>query len=296
MNTPPTLTLRSAMPPGERPASSPSPSRRRGGRVSPPPPSSGSNRYQVSKAGASGEFVARGAFVIHGTKNFLRDLPLELGLGEIEVQGESRWSAAPPEALRARGGFGSWWGPGRNANDRRSRSSSLAPSASPDRWSSLSSPPVGSPSGGRRASGGPDPGRRGPDRARWSHRLASQRSCRSGPSTMSEVPISNTWSSPAVTLGRVVVGPRRWRPGPRVPCWRSPRRSRGRRQEPPARRWPVGVSIRRIRWGGPTPGGSSRRAAPARRGSRRSRRPIAGHRRRRAAGPRVARVRRGTGA
>jgi predicted ribosome quality control (RQC) complex YloA/Tae2 family protein len=58
---------------------------------------------QVSKAGASGEFVARGAFVIHGTKNFLRDLPLELGIGEVEVQGESRWSVAPPEALRARG-------------------------------------------------------------------------------------------------------------------------------------------------------------------------------------------------
>lgn len=58
---------------------------------------------QVSKAAASGEFVARGAFVIHGTKNFLRDLPLELGIGEVEVQGETRWSAAPPEALRTRG-------------------------------------------------------------------------------------------------------------------------------------------------------------------------------------------------
>jgi predicted ribosome quality control (RQC) complex YloA/Tae2 family protein len=58
---------------------------------------------QVSKAGASGEFVARGAFVIHGTKNFLRDVPLELGIGEVEVQGETRWSAAPPESLRVRG-------------------------------------------------------------------------------------------------------------------------------------------------------------------------------------------------
>jgi predicted ribosome quality control (RQC) complex YloA/Tae2 family protein len=58
---------------------------------------------QVSKAAATGEFVARGAFVIHGTKNFLRDLPLELGIGEVEVQGETRWSVAPPDALRARG-------------------------------------------------------------------------------------------------------------------------------------------------------------------------------------------------
>ncbi len=67
---------------------------------------------QVSKAGASGEFVARGAFVIHGTKNFLRDLPLELGIGEVEVQGETRWSVAPPEALRARGRLRGLVGPG----------------------------------------------------------------------------------------------------------------------------------------------------------------------------------------
>lgn len=58
---------------------------------------------QVSKQAASGEFVARGAWVIHGTKNPMRDLPVELGIGRIEMSGESRWSVAPPEALRARG-------------------------------------------------------------------------------------------------------------------------------------------------------------------------------------------------
>ena len=58
---------------------------------------------QVSKAAASGEFVARGAWVIHGTKNLLKDLPTELGLGTIEYQGAELWCAAPPSALRSRG-------------------------------------------------------------------------------------------------------------------------------------------------------------------------------------------------
>lgn len=58
---------------------------------------------QVSKAAASGEFVPRGAWVIHGTKHFLKDLPLELALGVIRYDGEERWSCAPPTAVRARG-------------------------------------------------------------------------------------------------------------------------------------------------------------------------------------------------
>ena len=58
---------------------------------------------QVSKAGASGEYVARGAWVIHGTKNVLDDLPLELAVGEVLLEGERRWTVAPPTALAARG-------------------------------------------------------------------------------------------------------------------------------------------------------------------------------------------------
>jgi predicted ribosome quality control (RQC) complex YloA/Tae2 family protein len=58
---------------------------------------------QVSKAGASGEFVARGAWVIHGTKHLMRDLPTELALGVLDYEGDRLWTAAPPEALRARG-------------------------------------------------------------------------------------------------------------------------------------------------------------------------------------------------
>ncbi len=58
---------------------------------------------QVSKSAGTGEFVPRGAWVIHGTKHRLRDCPLELGLGTIDYERESLWTAAPPSALRARG-------------------------------------------------------------------------------------------------------------------------------------------------------------------------------------------------
>jgi len=58
---------------------------------------------QVSKSAVSGEFVPRGAFVIRGTKNFVRDVPLELALGKIRYEGEQRWTVAPRSALEARG-------------------------------------------------------------------------------------------------------------------------------------------------------------------------------------------------
>ena len=58
---------------------------------------------QVSKSGASGEFVARGAFVIHGTKNAIPDLPTELAVGTVSVQGRELLCAGPPQALRSRG-------------------------------------------------------------------------------------------------------------------------------------------------------------------------------------------------
>src|SRR5208283_4733359 len=58
---------------------------------------------QVSKKAASGEFVARGAWVIHGTKHIMRDLPLELAVGTIRYEGDERWTVAPPTAVRALG-------------------------------------------------------------------------------------------------------------------------------------------------------------------------------------------------
>ncbi len=80
---------------------------------------------QVSKAGASGEFVARGAWVIHGTKNYLRDLPTELGLGPIEYGGEKLWMAAPEAALRRWGAIRVLVTPGPE-RDRAEREVALA--------------------------------------------------------------------------------------------------------------------------------------------------------------------------
>ena len=80
---------------------------------------------QVSKSGGSGEFVARGAWVIHGTKHWLKDCPLELGLGEIDYEGETRWVAAPPDALRARGRLRLILAPG-DERDRSKREVELA--------------------------------------------------------------------------------------------------------------------------------------------------------------------------
>ncbi len=61
------------------------------------------NPDQVSKSPASGEFVPRGAWVIHGTKHVLRDLALELAVGTVQYEGQERWTVAPADAVRARG-------------------------------------------------------------------------------------------------------------------------------------------------------------------------------------------------
>lgn len=80
---------------------------------------------QVTKAGASGEFVPRGAFVIHGTKTILGDLPLELAIGTLDYEGRALWSVAPPAALRARGAVRFLLRPGEE-RDRNAREVELA--------------------------------------------------------------------------------------------------------------------------------------------------------------------------
>jgi predicted ribosome quality control (RQC) complex YloA/Tae2 family protein len=58
---------------------------------------------QVSKAASTGEFVPKGAWAIHGTKNYVRDVPLELALGLVKLGAEERWTVAPESAVRAHG-------------------------------------------------------------------------------------------------------------------------------------------------------------------------------------------------
>ncbi len=74
---------------------------------------------QVSKSGGSGEFVARGAWVIHGTKHFLHDLPLEVAIGTIDYEGEPLWTVAPPSAFTDRGRVRAYLTPGPEADRSR---------------------------------------------------------------------------------------------------------------------------------------------------------------------------------
>jgi len=53
---------------------------------------------QVSKTPQSGEFITRGAFIIRGTRNYLRGMPLKIAVGIVEYEGR-RIMAGPVEAL-----------------------------------------------------------------------------------------------------------------------------------------------------------------------------------------------------
>ena len=53
---------------------------------------------QVSKTPQSGEFLGRGAFIIRGSRNYIRGVPLEVAVGVVDYQGE-RLMAGPQEAV-----------------------------------------------------------------------------------------------------------------------------------------------------------------------------------------------------
>ncbi len=55
---------------------------------------------QVSKTPQTGEFLARGAFVIRGKRNYVENINLELGLGEIIYQGKRKLMAGPINAVK----------------------------------------------------------------------------------------------------------------------------------------------------------------------------------------------------
>ena len=57
---------------------------------------------QVSKMGESGEYVARGAWVIHGKRNYIHKVALRLAVGWIKYDNTNIVMCAPESALRAR--------------------------------------------------------------------------------------------------------------------------------------------------------------------------------------------------
>jgi len=57
---------------------------------------------QVSKTPQSGEYLARGAFVIRGKRNYSDKLEIKLGIGEIEFEGSRKIMCSPATAVRVR--------------------------------------------------------------------------------------------------------------------------------------------------------------------------------------------------
>lgn len=60
------------------------------------------NPEQVSKTPEAGEFLARGAFVVRGKRNFVADIPIICAVGEIEYQGERKIMGGPVSAVKMR--------------------------------------------------------------------------------------------------------------------------------------------------------------------------------------------------
>ena len=56
------------------------------------------NPEQVSKTPQSGEFIAKGAFIIRGARNYVRGVPLLIAVGIVDYEGE-RIMAGPTKAL-----------------------------------------------------------------------------------------------------------------------------------------------------------------------------------------------------
>lgn len=56
---------------------------------------------QVSKTPQSGEYLARGAFVIRGKRNYVPNIKLELALGEIKYQDRQKLMAGPVKTVKA---------------------------------------------------------------------------------------------------------------------------------------------------------------------------------------------------
>ena len=63
------------------------------------------NAEQVSKTPESGEYVAKGAFVIRGTRNFFKDVRPALALGIESINDSEKLIGGPVSAVRKRAGF-----------------------------------------------------------------------------------------------------------------------------------------------------------------------------------------------
>jgi len=56
---------------------------------------------QVSKQPQAGEFVPRGGFIIRGKRNYFHHLPLEMGVGQFQHEGERKIMCAPRKTIES---------------------------------------------------------------------------------------------------------------------------------------------------------------------------------------------------
>jgi len=57
---------------------------------------------QVSKMGESGEYVAKGAWVVHGKRNYVHKVPLQLGIGQVKYPGVDILMCGAVDAVKSR--------------------------------------------------------------------------------------------------------------------------------------------------------------------------------------------------
>jgi predicted ribosome quality control (RQC) complex YloA/Tae2 family protein len=55
---------------------------------------------QVSKTSPTGQYLAKGSFIIHGKKNYIRKVALRIALGVFAEKGHMHMIGGPPEAIR----------------------------------------------------------------------------------------------------------------------------------------------------------------------------------------------------
>jgi len=60
---------------------------------------------QVSKSPPSGEYLSKGAFMIYGSRNYIRNVPLELAIGAVMNDDQIRIIGGPPQAIAKQTGI-----------------------------------------------------------------------------------------------------------------------------------------------------------------------------------------------
>jgi predicted ribosome quality control (RQC) complex YloA/Tae2 family protein len=73
---------------------------------------------QVSKTAPAGEFLTRGAFMIYGRKNYLRNVPLQISIGVYQVDDQWMVVGGPPSAIASQTKYHVTLAPGRMRSGR----------------------------------------------------------------------------------------------------------------------------------------------------------------------------------